>query len=141
MYETLSVVQYLRSVNHVIIALAGIVFLVKSPQILKSYMLGRKKDMFECMGCGNCCRFKIIDLKEKDKKRLREGGYQNFEAEDGGRLKRVNGKCIFLNEDDDCTCYESRPEVCRRFPYQKTLGQWFAQKVYFCPGLQELKEK
>jgi len=30
-------------------------------------------------------------------------------------LPYVNGRCIFLGEDDRCLVYESRPGACRRF--------------------------
>jgi len=30
-------------------------------------------------------------------------------------LPYVNGRCIFLGEDDRCLVYEARPNACRRF--------------------------
>lgn len=30
---------------------------------------------------------------------------------------RVDGACVFLDQNDRCSVYESRPETCRNFPH------------------------
>lgn len=53
---------------------------------------------FPCNGCGSCC--KRIDIKN---------------IEDAGETfpyQVVNGRCEKLSDDNKCTVYENRPDVC-----------------------------
>ena len=128
-----------NSIYYVSILFGGISFLITLPRIIRGFREGRKKDLFECSLCGNCCRFKFIDATEEDIGRLREAGYEDFVDDSGKFMKRVNGRCVFL-EDDKCSVHEVRPKVCREFPFQKMYGMWFCQKAYFCPGMEEFRE-
>ncbi|HHQ45032.1 MAG TPA: YkgJ family cysteine cluster protein [Candidatus Altiarchaeales archaeon] len=116
------------------------IFLIKLPAWITCFRLGAKKDLFECRMCGNCCRFNIIDVNKKDVERFRADGYSEFTDENEKMMKRVNGRCIFL-EDDKCSAHKSRGKVCREFPFQRIYGRWFCQEVQFCPGVDDLKKK
>ena len=117
------------------------VFFLKLPVWIKAFRWGRKKDLFECQQCGNCCRiFKIIELDKKDIERFQEAGYTDFADETGKSMKRVNGKCVLL-KDDKCSAHEARARVCREFPFQKVYGMWFFKDLSFCPGIDEFKKK
>jgi Fe-S-cluster containining protein len=52
-------------------------------------------------------------------------------------MKMVDGKCIFLDEDKTCKIYESRPLICRCFPFWiEKKGNLFEFKASSdCPGL------
>ncbi|OLS13880.1 MAG: hypothetical protein RBG13Loki_2501 [Promethearchaeota archaeon CR_4] len=65
-----------------------------------------------------------------------------------GLLKGEGGKCVFLNEENACMIYPSRPKICRTFPFTYTLVKrmkggvdhtvkmGIAQKgLEYCPGL------
>jgi len=80
-------------------------------------------ETFECDGCGACCRAKLVDVFEEDTLRepkvaarmspLREPGidgeigYLNCLSEPG---------CAFLDSDNRCGIYPTRPVVCVLFP-------------------------
>jgi len=53
---------------------------------------------FECTKCGNCCK-KV-----------------SFEDEEGEKVIVNNGPCKYLDKNNLCTIYESKPEVCNDFP-------------------------
>lgn len=95
-----------------------------------------------CSGCGTCCSIPIVPVTDSDIKRLvKTTGkkasdlvkfYSPSEMEfdedaevwirlkQGKRamgLRRKNEKCIFLDDTNRCTVYQSRPMTCRTFPY------------------------
>jgi len=49
---------------------------------------------------------------------LEKKGYSDFYVRKGGfyRLLNINGKCVFLNLDNQCVIYENRPLGCRVYP-------------------------
>ena len=103
--------------------------------------LARKKGKFACAQCGNCCRLRFIQLSPGDIKRMEDGGLRDFYEPVGKefRLKRKNGRCIFLKPDGTCSIYMLRPEVCRRFPFFTLLGIPYCRPASFCPGVEGLK--
>ena len=76
-------------------------------------------------------------MTSEDIQKLRVAGYSGFLSDDGLNLKRVNGRCVFL-EGDRCRVHELRPKVCRDFPFFHVLGLGVAQSASFCPALEEL---
>ncbi|MBU0762945.1 MAG: YkgJ family cysteine cluster protein [Candidatus Altiarchaeota archaeon] len=110
------------------------------PDAIKSLRVYRKRKMFRCQMCGNCCRFRVTPLTSKDIKRLEDAGYNNFYVVKGeAMIKRVRGKCFFLR-DDRCTVHKVRPDVCREFPFFETWGMGYAQKASFCPALEDIED-
>ena len=53
---------------------------------------------FPCVGCGACCR-KLHLLNEEQLK-------------DAGLEAREDGSCVNLKEDNSCSIYEDRPDIC-----------------------------
>lgn len=121
-------------------ALGLTVALFQLPQLIREFFAGRRKQEFECSCCGNCCRFKKIDVSASDRKRLEDAGHNNFLDTSGKFMKIVNGRCFFLR-DDKCTAHEHRPDVCRKFPFYRLYGLWMGQRVFFCPAMDRLFEK
>ena len=122
-----------------VMLISFLVALVNVPEFIRSSRLYRRRDGFRCTCCGNCCRFKVTPLKRSDVKRLEDAGLRYFYETRGElRLKRVNGRCIFL-KDDRCTVHESRPQVCRDFPFFVEWGLGYAQRVSFCPAMEALE--
>ncbi len=91
-------------------------------------------DTFVCdRKCGLCCIKYIVKLTKKDIINIKKLGYDEdyFVEEDkflGGKTrfvlkKKDNGWCIFLSKDKkgiySCEIYNSRPSVCRRYPFLK----------------------
>ena len=68
-----------------------------------------------CKGCGVCCKYIRIASRNmlKDEKEL----YLIRNAIDlGDGYLRLPSRCKYLQEDDYCAIYETRPAVCRNFP-------------------------
>lgn len=55
-------------------------------------------------------------------------------------IKNSEGKCFFL-KDDQCSIYESRPLICRFYPFELKFDQDKEQHVFDftveCPGIGE----
>ena len=118
---------------------AAAIVLVSLPTAIKKIRLGLRKEKFVCLMCGNCCRFGIIELSEDDVKRIGSHGYGGFHERENDeiRLRKANGKCVFL-EDGKCSIHDFKPEVCRRFPFFTFLGVSYARGLHTCPGLKKL---
>jgi uncharacterized protein len=117
-----------------------------------SLIFEKKKELFECAKCGNCCSepgYVFLNLKEAqimaktlgmgysefEEKHMRKAGHQNV-------LKTpYSGGCIFW-KDKKCTIYEARPSQCRTFPYWKELTadhkEWKTIEKY-CEGARKIK--
>src|SRR4051812_47082011 len=79
---------------------------------------------YECDGCGACCKTFPIFASESDARReprLRsEAGLLPASLRAPGWKYRLYPlpflqACCFLDSDDRCTIYDTRPGVCRRF--------------------------
>ena len=104
--------------------------------------LGLKKNSFVCAQCGNCCRLRFIELNKEDIERIKSAGHKDFydKIKNEFMLKRNKGRCVFLNNNDSCSIYEIRPQVCRDFPFFKTFGLTYCQTGSYCPGIEKLKK-
>lgn len=83
----------------------------------------------ECKRCGNCCKsvtFALKDVPVNDDKREigKWASYHNVEVMKHQIMGteylaiKIPGDCKFLTKNNDiyeCTIYEQRPEVCKRF--------------------------
>jgi Fe-S-cluster containining protein len=103
---------------------------------------------FRCTGCGNCCKEPLLPLTDFDVKRIaartgdapkdfvtwvdRQGIDMDDEPEgfvilkQGKRvmtLRHERGGCRYLDEEDRCSIYTSRPVGCRIFPFDPTFGK------------------
>lgn len=113
------------------------VVLINLPYVLGRVRLYSRRGYFSCSLCGNCCRFRYTPITQVDKDLLEAAGYTGY-TEDGKSLKRENGRCMFL-KDDSCTAYDSRPKVCRDFPFFKSCGIGYARRASFCPAMEKLE--
>lgn len=69
-----------------------------------------------CKKCTKCCTKTEMILTLNDLKRLKKVSEEFYTYSNGFyRLKNVNGKCIFL-ENNICKIYELRPMGCRAYP-------------------------
>jgi len=108
----------------------------------------------ECIKCGLCCRDtgshrrKII-LTPKDIDNIAKVTHQspkNFCRATHAApkpfshiMKKMSGSCLFLNGDSTCTIYDSRPLICRSYPfaveYEGNNVIAFTASSKDCPGL------
>lgn len=108
------------------------------------YTLGffayKKQANFNCITCGLCCTLKVTPT-EKDIRRIEKGtGKTRGQFLEEGRLKRVNGYCLFLKQEGQnkiCSIYQHRPSLCRQWPFHgksRVFWKWFL----LCPSLRNL---
>lgn len=72
---------------------------------------------FECKQCGNCCSC-ILPLSNKEIERIKNYIHKNkINPNTANNIlqKEFVDKCPFLNEQNKCSIYEVRPEICRWF--------------------------
>ena len=99
---------------------------------------------YECDGCGECCRHKLVDVFEEDILREpRVGAQMSPLREPGldGEIGYLNcgsgGKCFFLDGENRCGIYPTRPVVCVLFP----AGSDACQEVRQAAGLPPLEPR
>lgn len=103
-------------------------------------------EIYQCDGCGACCRTKLVDVFEEDLLReprlaprmqpLREPG---LDGEIGYLNCLTDGACPFLDSDDRCGIYPTRPVVCVLFPAGSDECQE-ARKAFGLPSLEPIVE-
>ena len=99
---------------------------------------------YECDGCGECCRRKLVDVYPEDVLReplvreqmspLREPG---LDGEIGYLNCGSGGSCFFLDGENRCSIYSARPLVCVLF----SAGSDQCQEVRREAGLPPLEPK
>ncbi len=77
---------------------------------------------YVCDGCGACCRTKLVDVYEVDFLREPKLGSRMLPVKDGfdGEVGFLNclaeAGCPFLDGENHCSIYSTRPSVCVMFP-------------------------
>jgi Fe-S-cluster containining protein len=94
-------------------------------------LLKSLQESFECKRCGECCRQESIAFMESDVERASDKlrlsphdfidryGLRTVDDADLVYYQLFTGSreiCPF-NSDRECTIYDSRPQVCRGFPF------------------------
>src|SRR5579872_2874768 len=108
------------------------------------------EEQIDCTQCANCCRVASVSVTGRDVERLARylriapakfvADYAAESAEEGPVLRRQeDGACVFLS-GNDCTVYEARPDICRRFPHlvrgngSIASRMWqFIDRACYCP--------
>jgi Predicted Fe-S-cluster oxidoreductase len=106
--------------------------------------IAKRLPPFECQGCAKCCRgafgdntvtvfpgeirkimaatgLEWLDIVEPEEDGD-EDDYGNRQAFEWALRKKPDGDCIFL-ENSRCTIYESRPHICRTYPFYLDDGR------------------
>jgi len=79
-----------------------------------------------CNRCGKCCNTVILALHHvpiaKDTQELNKWllchGYETtkiFNGKEDVLALKLDKKCSFLNKDNNCKIYDSRPQICKDF--------------------------
>lgn len=93
-----------------------------------AYMICKElQKIAPCECCGRCCHQPYITVMDEEVGRISEHiGIDSEEfiatylhREEGRWLfkKTAEGPCAFLGDDNRCTIWSGRPEICRDFPY------------------------
>ena len=108
---------------------------------------------FQCTGCGRCCfgdpETHYIELLRGERQRIskhlgisEQEFSQQYTCDDGIRIN-AQGRCMFLNEQQQCDIYQVRPLQCRTYPYWPEIMHrrscWEAEASR-CEGIDRGKE-
>jgi len=82
-------------------------------------------EKIDCLECGNCCKTISPAIYESDIRRMASSlRIKAFEFTDEYLLKEENEDyvflktpCSFLDDDNCCKIYDSRPRACREYPH------------------------
>lgn len=133
----------LTAVLGVLVLIAVLIVLGSLPIMWRRISLAKRAGEFVCVCCGNCCRFRTVDVTCEDIERIEAAGHKDFYEEHAGgyRLKHEKGRCVFV-KDDLCSIHDIKPELCRKFPFFTLYG--FLPYIHdwsCCPGVENLKKK
>lgn len=111
-------------------------------------------DEIDCLNCANCCKttspiFYETDIERAAKAlRIRPGDfvekYLRIDEDKDYVLK--SSPCPFLDAQNYCTIYESRPKACREYPHtnRKRMVQLMDltyKNTLVCPAVLEMVER
>jgi uncharacterized protein len=99
------------------------------------------KKKYDCLKCpGYCCSYPVIEVKDRDAKRIAKHFGLTLEKAEKKYFKKAHGYarvmrrkkdklfgriCQFFDTDARrCTIYEARPSTCRTFPGEGNCGYW-----------------
>ena len=90
-----------------------------------------------CEMCGRCCHQPFITVRDEEVEPLAEylhmelfdfvNDYLVRDTEEEKWLFSKTNPCAFLGQDNRCTIWKGRPEICNEFPY---LVSMFMSRVY-----------
>lgn len=96
----------------------------------------------ECECCGKCCCQPFITVMDEEVERISDHLGMNaydfvmmylYRQDDRWLFKKdMNDRCSFLDENNRCTIWNGRPEICREFPYMvsKLMSSVYLAIVY-----------
>jgi len=130
---------------------------LKSPKNLDEVVHQLHEEVFEhtdCLSCANCCKTTSPIFYERDVERaakavkLKPGEFTDKylkRDEDGDLVFRI-APCPFLDAENYCLIYESRPNACREYPHtdrkkiQQILDLTY-KNTMICPAVLEITER
>jgi Fe-S-cluster containining protein len=98
-----------------------------------------------CEECGGkCCKVKyaMASLKfDKDADHYHQVRETKHIDTPAGRVYFNELPCQYLTEDNKCSIYEDRPQVCKNFPFSKTSEGDLSAWKYVCPLYAHIVER
>jgi Fe-S-cluster containining protein len=108
----------------------------------------------DCLTCANCCKttspiFYQTDIERVSKAlRVKPGEFidQYLRVDEDKDYVLKSSPCPFLDEDNYCKVYESRPKACREYPHtnRKKMVQIMDltyKNTLVCPAVLEMVER
>ena len=85
------------------------------------------QEQIDCTQCANCCKMATTEVSDRDAERLAKhfritperflADYTVISIERERNLRqKADGSCVFL-ENNLCSVYEARPDICQRYPH------------------------
>jgi uncharacterized protein len=111
-------------------------------------------ERIDCLKCANCCKTTSPIFYQKDIERaasavqLKPGDFiqQYLHMDEDGDFVLNEAPCPFLDNENYCRIYESRPTACREYPHtnRKKMHQILDltfRNTMVCPAVLEIAEK
>lgn len=108
----------------------------------------------DCLQCANCCKTTSPIFYQKDIERvadalkMKPGDFirKYLHMDEEGDFVLNEAPCPFLDAENYCTVYESRPTACREYPHtnRKKMHQILdltMRNTMVCPAVLEIAEK
>lgn len=108
----------------------------------------------DCLSCANCCKTTSPIFYQKDIERaakalkMKPGEFLQayLYMDEEGDFVLNTAPCSFLDENNYCSIYESRPAACREYPHtnRKKMAQILDltfRNTMVCPAVLEIVEK
>lgn len=130
---------------------------LKKPKQLDELFHNAHEEVFEeidCLTCANCCKTTSPIFYQKDIERvahavrLKPGDFieKYLKVDEDGDYVLQKSPCHFLDAENYCTIYDSRPTACREYPHtdRKKIIQIMEltyQNTLVCPAVLKITEK
>lgn len=111
-------------------------------------------DEMDCLQCANCCKttspiFYQTDIERVSKTlRMKPGEFveQYLRIDEDKDFVLKSSPCPFLDQDNYCKVYDSRPKACREYPHtdRKKMVQIMDltyKNTLVCPAVLEMVER
>lgn len=108
----------------------------------------------DCLACANCCKttspiFYQTDIERVAKAlRMRPGDFMEkyLRVDEDKDYVLISSPCPFLDSDNYCAVYESRPKACREYPHtdRKKMVQILDlthKNTQVCPAVFEIVDR
>jgi Fe-S-cluster containining protein len=108
----------------------------------------------DCLACANCCKTTSPIFYPRDIERMavscgiKPGAFTEkyLRIDEEGDYVLKQAPCPFLDENNYCTHYNSRPNACREYPHtnRKKMEQLFdltVKNTLVCPAVFQILEK
>lgn len=130
---------------------------LKKPKQLDDLFHTAHEEVFEeidCLTCANCCKTTSPIFYQNDIERaahavrLKPGEFieKYLRIDEDNDYVLQSSPCFFLDAENYCTIYESRPKACREYPHtdRKKMIQIMDltyQNTLVCPAVLKITEK
>lgn len=130
---------------------------LKKPKQLDDLFHTAHEEVFEevdCLTCANCCKTTSPIFYQNDIERaahavrLKPGEFieKYLRIDEDNDYVLRSSPCFFLDSENYCTIYESRPKACREYPHtdRKKIVQIMDltyQNTLVCPAVLKITEK
>ncbi len=130
---------------------------IKKPKNLDELFHSAHEEVFSelnCLTCGNCCKTTSPIFYEKDIERaakavkLKPGDFieKYLKMDEDKDYVLQKAPCAFLDAENYCSIYESRPNACREYPHtnRKKMIQILEltfQNTLVCPAVLKITER
>lgn len=108
----------------------------------------------DCLTCANCCKttspiFYETDIERAAKAmRMKPGDFveKYLRVDEDKDYVLKSSPCAFLDQDNYCTIYESRPKACREYPHTDRkkmiqITELTYKNTLVCPAVLEIVER